>query len=107
MMATPGDAAGEEEASGEYPVVKPVLADSGTVVSVNSPLRFVVLDFGFHLLPERGSLLEVYRDGMKVGELRVSGPSRGSTTVADITGGEAQTGDEVRPPGISASESAR
>lgn len=101
------EAGGTGPGAVEYPVVNAVLADSGTVVSVNTRLRFAVLDFGFHLLPELGASLDVFREGMKVGELRVSGPSRGSTIVADITGGEVRSGDEVRPPGVNASESSR
>jgi hypothetical protein len=33
---------------------------------------------------------------MKVGELKVTGPARDQNTVADITAGEAQPGDEAR-----------
>lgn len=87
----------ESEPGIRYPVVTPVLAVTGTVMTVNPRLRFVVLDFGVNPLPAVDDVLEVYRQGLKVGEVRVSGPSRGSTTVADILSGEARPEDEVRP----------
>jgi hypothetical protein len=40
--------------------------------------------------------LNVYRGGLKVGELIVTGPQREDSIVADVTAGEARTGDEVR-----------
>jgi len=68
----------------------------GTVVEVNPKLRFVVVDFGAKALPSLEQRLSVYRLDQKVGELRVSGPFRGSHAVADITAGEAAFGDFVR-----------
>lgn len=43
-----------------------------------------------------GKRLNVYRNGLKVGELKVTGPQRDNNTVADIVAGECQVGDEVR-----------
>jgi hypothetical protein len=43
-----------------------------------------------------GQILTVSRDGLKVGEVKVSGPQRDDNIVADITAGEARVGDEVR-----------
>lgn len=68
----------------------------GKVVSVNDKLRFVVLDFTLYELPEPGQVLNVYREDRKVGELKVTGPSRNFTTAADITTGDAAIGDEAR-----------
>jgi hypothetical protein len=65
-------------------------------VEVNAKLRFVVVDFGAKSLPILEQRLSVYRLDQKVGEIRVSGPFRGSHAVADITAGEAAFGDFVR-----------
>ncbi len=97
-------APGDEETQ---PRVQAVLAESGRVVSVNSRLRFVVLDFGFNMLPEPGTVMEVHRNGRRTGELRVSGPSRGGATVADIIAGDARRGDEAHPKSSIASESSK
>jgi hypothetical protein len=40
--------------------------------------------------------MNVYRRGLKVGEVKVTGPQRDDNIVADITAGEAAVGDEVR-----------
>lgn len=83
-------------ANPDGPVVRPADGMIGKVVSVNDKLRFVVLDFTLYQLPEPGQMLNVYRASMKVGELKVTGPSRNFTTAADIVLGEAAFGDEVR-----------
>jgi hypothetical protein len=43
-----------------------------------------------------GSKLFVYRQGLKVAELVVTGPQRDDHTVADIRTGDCRTGDEIR-----------
>ena len=68
----------------------------GKVAHVNPAARFAVLSYPIGKLPSVEKRLSVYRDGMKVGELKVTGPQRDQNTVADITAGEAQPGDEVR-----------
>ncbi|MBU6399956.1 MAG: hypothetical protein KGS61_06540 [Verrucomicrobia bacterium] len=68
----------------------------GRVASVNPSLRFVVLDFSLNRLPALGQPLNVYRQGQKVGELRVSGPVLDNHVVADVVAGAAQPGDQVR-----------
>ena len=99
------------------PVVKPKLADkptvkspvtdskktpppvnvmSGKVATFNSAGRFVVLDFSAGKLPALEQTMNVYRDGKKVGEVKVSGPTRDNNTVADLVSGDARKGDEVR-----------
>ena len=67
---------------------------SGNVVTVNP--KFVVLTFPFGGVPGAGQTLNVYRNGKKVGELKVTGPQRGINTVADIVSGKVQVEDEVR-----------
>ena len=68
----------------------------GTVVSVNPALRFLVMDFPVRKLPVLEQRLNVYRNGQKVGEVKVTGPGRDTTIAGDIMAGEAQVGDEVR-----------
>ena len=68
----------------------------GKVAHVNASDRFAVLTYPISRLPSIGKRLSVYRDGMKVGELKVTGPQHDPNTVADITAGEARAGDEVR-----------
>jgi hypothetical protein len=69
---------------------------TGKVAKVNVPLRFVVVDFGMDLLPAVDQRLGVYRQGQKVGELKITGPAMQTNIVADLVTGEAAEGDEVR-----------
>ena len=66
------------------------------MVSVNAVGRFVVLGFPTGQLPKVEQALFLYRGGMKVAELRVTGPQSDNNTVADLVSGEAQVGDTVR-----------
>ena len=68
----------------------------GRVVSVNPALRFLVMDFPVRKLPVLEQRLNVYRNGQKVGEVKVTGPGRETTIAGDIIVGEVQVGDEVR-----------
>jgi hypothetical protein len=68
----------------------------GRVASVNASARFVVLRFPIGGTPALQKRLGVYRQGAKVGELRVSGPQYDNNTVADIIAGECRIGDEAR-----------
>src|SRR5712691_3284541 len=49
-------------------------AMTGRVASVNSAGRFVVLTFPLGTMPAAEKRLNVYRTGLKVGEVKVSGP---------------------------------
>jgi hypothetical protein len=69
---------------------------TGNVARVNTAGSFVVLNFPTGNLPLKGQRLYVYRQGLRVGEVRISGPNDGDNTVADIVAGEAQRGDEIR-----------
>lgn len=69
----------------------------GRVQSVNERLRFVVLDFSLNRMPAVGDRFEVVRDGAVVGELKVTGPVRNASTVADIVRGNPRPDDLVRP----------
>jgi hypothetical protein len=68
----------------------------GRVVSVNPNARFVVIGFALGSVPAIGKRLSVYRNGLKIGELKITGPQRENNIVADIVTGECQLGDEVR-----------
>lgn len=70
---------------------------SGKVVRVDVRLKFVVIDFSLTAVPQVGLRLDVVRDGSVVGELRITGPSSQSATVADWVAGEAAAGDLARP----------
>ena len=74
----------------------PTLQLTGKVASVNSELRFVVLDFSVGDMPAINQRLGVYRAGQKVAQVKVTGPQSDTNIVADIIEGEAQVGDEVR-----------
>ncbi len=77
-------------------IVTPEIGLVGKVSSVHTPGRFVVLNFPVGHLPALEQRLQVYRRGLKVGELRVSGPQLDDVVVADVLQGEAAIGDEVR-----------
>lgn len=69
----------------------------GRVVSVNTPLRFVVLDFSLSRLPQPGERLDLFHEGTIVGELKTGYHARESSVVADILQGTPVPGDEARP----------
>ncbi|HLH54958.1 MAG TPA: hypothetical protein VKY92_15210 [Verrucomicrobiae bacterium] len=68
----------------------------GKVVKVNTEGRFVVLSFPIGHLPVLEQRLGVYRTGLKVGEVRITGPQLDDNVVGDIAAGEARAGDQVR-----------
>jgi len=77
-------------------IVTPGTSLSGTVARVNPAARFVVLTFGLGRLPALDQVMPLYRQGLKVGEVRITGPRLDENVVADLVAGEAQIGDEVR-----------
>ncbi len=84
------------QTNGVAMTVTPDNASTGSVARVNAAARFAVLNFPFGNMPLVGQRLSVYRQGLKVGEVRVTGPTDNDNTVADIVNGEAQKGDEIR-----------
>ena len=68
----------------------------GSVVSVNPTARFAVLRFPIGQMPPLEQRMSAYRNGLKVADLKISGPQREIHTVADIIAGECRIGDEVR-----------
>jgi hypothetical protein len=63
---------------------------------VNQKARYVVISFPIGTVPPLDTHLNAYRNGLKVGELKVTPPQQNNFTAADIINGECQLGDEVR-----------
>lgn len=77
-------------------IVTPDVSITGKVVAYNSSGRFVVLSFPAGPMPGQNQNLFLYRGGLKVGQIKVTGPQSDNNTVADVVNGDAQVGDEVR-----------
>ena len=82
--------------SNQQVVLTPETGLSGKVVKVNTGGRFVVLNFRLGHLPAVDQRLNVYHEGLKVGEVKISGPQLEDNVVGDLVSGSAQVGDEVR-----------
>ena len=78
------------------PIVTPDNSLTARVVSYNASGRFVVLSFPVGQMPKPDQSLFLYRDGLKVGEVKITGPQRENNIVADLVTGEAEVGSEVR-----------
>lgn len=74
------------------------LADpwAGKVAFVNLSARFVILDYSLSQMPPTGQRLTVFRLGIRVGEVKITGQPQNGYVAADITAGEIQNGDETR-----------
>ncbi len=94
--ATTPSPAPARKGEARYPLVTPIQVPSGRVISVNTELRFVVLDFSLNPAPAVEQRLGIYRENVRVGEVRITRWSSGRNVVANIITGEAQIGDEVR-----------
>jgi hypothetical protein len=81
---------------GQGIIVTPGGLAAGTVISVNANARFAVLRFPIAQLPPVDQRMSAYRQGLKVADLRITGPQRDFHTVADIVAGECRVGDDVR-----------
>lgn len=98
MHRTPkpaGPAAAAPQTQSPRPVIQPDLRVAGQVAMVNADARFAVISFPGGPVPEKGRMLNVYRGGTKVGQLRVTGPQVENNTVADILSGDVQARDQV------------
>src|SRR5437868_5567775 len=49
---------------------------SGKIVRVNLTARFVVINYPLTTIPPLGQTLNVYRNGLKVGEVKITGPQQ-------------------------------
>ncbi|HEU0009233.1 MAG TPA: hypothetical protein VFT34_05385 [Verrucomicrobiae bacterium] len=77
-------------------IVTPAPANRGRIILVNTSGRYVVLSCPFGYIPAIDRRLNVYRGGLKVAEIKITGPQRDTSTVGDIIAGECQVGDETR-----------
>jgi hypothetical protein len=77
-------------------IVTPDTSLIAKVMSVNSVGRFVVLGFPPGQVPKVDQIFFLYRAGLKVGEVRITGPQNDNNIVADLSTGDAQVGDVVR-----------
>jgi hypothetical protein len=78
------------------PIVTPDNSLAAKVVSYDSVGRFVVLSFPVGQMPKVDQTLFLYRSGLKVAEIKITGPQNENDIVADLVTGDAQVGDEVR-----------
>jgi len=77
-------------------IVTPDTSLAAKVVQYNSTGRYVVLGFPIGQLPKAGQVLFIYRNGLKVAEVKTDTWQRDNYVVADLVTGGAQIGDEVR-----------
>ena len=77
-------------------IVTPDDALVGKVASVNQASSFVILNFPLGHLPAMQQRLNLYRQGFKVAEVRVTGPQYDDNVVADLLVGDPAVGDEAR-----------
>jgi len=77
-------------------IVTPDSSLAATVVAVNQVGRFVVLSFSGGPMPRMDQSLFIYHEGLKVAEVKITGPRQDINIVADVVSGDAQVGDSVR-----------
>jgi hypothetical protein len=77
-------------------IVTPDESLAAKVVRVNTVAQFVVLNFPAGRMPKLDQHLFLYRDGLKTAEVKVVGPQKDTSIVADIVSGDAREGDAVR-----------
>jgi hypothetical protein len=77
-------------------IVTPDTSLAGKVVVYNDTGRYVVLNFPVGPVPIVGQTLFIYRNGLKVAQVKTDTWRRDSYVVADLVSGEARPGDEVR-----------
>jgi len=77
-------------------IVTPENGLMGRVAMVNPDGHFVILNFPVGQVPAVDQRLNLYRRGLKVGEVKVSGPQQDDNVAADILAGDSEVGDEVR-----------
>ena len=77
-------------------IVTPDESLVGKVAKVNPGGRFVVLNFPLGRMPVIDQRFSLYRRGVKVGEVKVTGPHHDDHIVADLLTGDAEFGDEAR-----------
>ena len=78
------------------PIVTPDNSLTAKVATYNATGRFVVLSFPVGQMPNMDQTLFLYRNGLKEGEVKITGPQHDNDIVADLVTGTAQADDEVR-----------
>lgn len=92
---TPARAPAAAPSAALNPIITPDNSLTARVAAYNSAGRFVVLTFPVGLMPAKDQTLFLYRNGLKTGEVKITGPQRDNDVVADLVAGTAQVGDEV------------
>ena len=77
-------------------IVTPENSVVGKVATVNQTAGFVVLSFPIGHVPAVDQRLSLYRRGLKVGEVKITGPQIDENVVADVVAGDSDVGDEVK-----------
>ena len=91
-----GAAVGGAASAQQKLIVTPDDSLAGKVAMVNQGFRFVVLNFPVGHLPAPEQHLNLYRRGVKVGEVKVTRQQYDDNMVADLLTGDAEVGDEAR-----------
>ncbi len=77
-------------------LVTPGAQLAGRVSLVNPTSRYIIATFPVGRLPMQNQRFNVYREGLKVGTVKVSGWQRDVNVAADIVEGECRVGDEIK-----------
>lgn len=78
------------------PIITPDNTLTAKVASYNPVGRFVVLSFPVGQMPKVDQIMFLYRNGLKVGEVKINDLQQDNDIVADLVSGTAEMGDEVR-----------
>jgi hypothetical protein len=77
-------------------IVTPENGFMGKVAKVNAEGRFVVLNFPIGKTPALEHRMQLYRNGLRVAEVKITGPQLDDDIAADLLAGDAEVGDEAR-----------
>jgi hypothetical protein len=77
-------------------IITPAQSAAANVVLVHESARFVILNFPDGRLPAEGQMLDLFRNGLKTAEVRISKFRQENNVTADIISGEARKGDQAR-----------
>ena len=84
------------KSAGSKAIVTPDMSLAAKVISYNTVGRFVVLSFPADQMPKLQQTLFLYRMGIKVAEVKITGPQQENNIVADLVTGDPKVGDNVR-----------
>ncbi len=77
-------------------IINPDNSLDGRVVNADVGGRFVILNFPLGQMPSLDSVMTIYRHGVKVGQIKITGPQRDDSIAADVISGEARVADAAR-----------